>query len=135
MNTQDLALRFSELNSFQGYTFDCQPIPGDVDLLQITVNEIEEVPVFLSVTDTQILCISHLWTEDEVCATSRTEMIEAMLDMNIPMPLSSFSRIGERYVVFGALSINSNFEDIVHEVITLSENAAEAIEAMEGFLK
>ena len=89
----------------------------------------------MSVTDTQILCITYLFTEDEVKADSRTQLLEEMLELNIPMPLSSFSRIGDRYVIFGALSINSSIEDIGYEIITLTENAVEAITALEDYLK
>ena len=73
MNTQDLAIRISDLSSFEGYQFDCQPIPGDVDVLQVTVGDYQEIPVFLSVTDTQVLCITYLFTEGEVIATSRVD--------------------------------------------------------------
>lgn len=134
MNTQDLALRFSEVGNYEGYTFECQPIPGEVEVLQITVGDYEEIPCYLSITDTQILCISYLWTEDEVRAETKTELLEEMLEMNIPIPLSAFSKIGDRYVIFGALSINSTFEDICYEITTLCENAIEAITAMEEFL-
>ena len=135
MNTQDLALRFSELSHIQGFSFDGQLMPGDTDVLQITVGDYEEIPVYLSVTDTQVLCIAYLWHENEVIQDKRFEMMESMLEMNIPMPLSSFSKIGEQYVVFGALLADSSFEDVTQEVITLVENAVEAIEAMSDFLK
>lgn len=134
MNTQDLAIRISDLSSFEGYQFDCQPIPGEVEVLQVTVGEYVELPVFLSVTDTQVLCITYLFTEAEVDTARRGEMMEEMLELNIPMPLSSFSKIGDRYVVFGALSTNSNIEDICHELITVTENAIEALGALEEFL-
>ena len=134
MNTSDLALRISDLSSFEGYEFDCQPIPGETEVLQITLWEYEELPAFVSVTDTQILCITYLFTEDEVKPGSRGEMLEEMLKLNIPMPLSSFSKIGDRYVVFGALSVSSSIEDICHEIITLTENAVEAIDALEEYL-
>ncbi len=134
MNMQDLALRFSELDTFEGYGFECQPIPGDVEVLQIVVGEFEEIPCYLSVTDTQILCIAYLWTEEEVKTGTRQEMLEEMLELNIPMPLSSFSKIGDRYVIFGALTVDSSFEDVCHEIVTLSENALEAIDALEEFL-
>jgi uncharacterized protein YjfI (DUF2170 family) len=134
MNTSDLALRISDLSSFEGYEFDCQPIPGDIEVLQITLWEYEELPAFVSVTDTQILCITYLFTEDEVKPKNRGEMLEEMLEINIPMPLSSFSKIGNRYVVFGALSVSSSIEDICHEIITLTENAVEAIDALEEYL-
>ncbi|PCJ32039.1 MAG: hypothetical protein COA99_16690 [Moraxellaceae bacterium] len=135
MNTQDLAIRFSELNGYQGYDFDCQLIPGDTDVLQIVVSDFEELPVYISTTETQILCISYLWSEDEVEQAKRAEMMELMLEINIPMPLSAFSKIGDKYVIFGALMADSSFEDIVHEVITLAENSVEAISAMTDFLK
>ena len=134
MNTKDLALRISDLVSFEGYDFDCQPIPGETEVLQITLWDFEELPTFVSVTDTQILCITYLFTEDEVKPKNRTEMLEEMLELNIPMPLSSFAKLGDRYVVFGALSINSSIEDICHEIVTLTENAVESIDALEEFL-
>ena len=62
-------------------------------------------------------------------------MHESMLEMNIPMPLSSFSKIGDKYVVFGALSINSSFADVEHELAVLSNNAIEVIDDMSDYLR
>jgi uncharacterized protein len=135
MNIEDLAMRISDLTSFDGYQLECQPIPGEIDVLQITVGDFDELPTYVSVTDTQILCITYLFTEDEVKPESRTEMLEEMLELNIPIPLSAFSKIGERYVIFGALSVSSSIEDIGHEIITLTENAVESITALEDYLR
>ncbi|MCY4532066.1 MAG: DUF2170 family protein [Gammaproteobacteria bacterium] len=135
MNTEDLAMQLSNFEDLNGYQLDCQPIPGETDVLQITVGDFDELPSYVSVTDTQILCITYLFTEDEVKADSRTQLLEEMLELNIPMPLSSFSRIGDRYVIFGALAINSSIEDIGFEIITLTENAVEAITALEDYLE
>ena len=41
---------------------------------------------------------------------------------------------GDKYVVFGALSINSTFEDIEHELVVLSNNAIEVIDDMSDYL-
>ena len=135
MNVQYLAIRFSELTSLDGFTFDVQLIPGEMEILQVVAGEFSELPVYVSVTDSQLLCICYLWSEEEIKQDKRTEMLETMLEMNIPMPLSAFSKIGEQYAVFGAMSINSSFEDVVHEVVVLTENAIEALTAMEDFLK
>lgn len=134
MSTQDLGIRFAGL-VHEGYQFDCQPIPGEVDVLQITVDGNTEIPIYLSQTDTQILCIAYLWTEAEIKPERRAEMMERMLELNIPIPLSAFSKIGDHYVLFGALACKSSFDDIVHEVLTLSENAAETLVVMEEFLR
>ena len=60
MNIHTIADHLNSLadNSDTGMSFDCQPISGDVDVLQITILGREELPVFVSVTDDQILCIS-----------------------------------------------------------------------------
>ena len=121
-------------SSDTGLIFDCQPISGEVDVLQITIIGREELPIFLSVTEDQVLCITYLWDESEVKSDKRIAMLEAMLEMNIPMPLSSFSKIADKYVIFGALSINSSFTDIEHELAVLSNNAIEVIDDMDEFL-
>ena len=92
MNIHEIAnhLNTIEDNSTTGLMFDCQPISGDVDVLQITIFGREELPIFLSVTDDQILCITYLWDEQEIVTEKRAQMLEAMLEMNIPMPLSAF---------------------------------------------
>ncbi len=136
MNIHTIADHLNRLadNSDTGMNFDCQPVSGEVDVLQITILDREELPIFVSVTDDQILCISYLWGADEVKTECVNAMHESMLEMNIPMPLSSFSKIGDKYVIFGALSINSTFEDIEHELAVLSNNALEVIDDMSDYL-
>ena len=135
MATLDLAQRILEIGSFDGFEFDCQPIPGEIELLQVTVSEFEDLPVFVSVTETQILCITYLFAESDLDPAQRSDILEEMLTLNIPMPLSSFAKIDDRYVVFGALAIGSGIEEICHELITLTENCAEALLALEEYLK
>ncbi|REL27955.1 DUF2170 family protein [Thalassotalea euphylliae] len=136
MNIHKIADHLNALadNSETGMVFDCQPISGDVDVLQITVEGREELPIFVSVTDDQILCITYLWGSDEVKQDKIADMHTAMLEMSIPMPLSSFSKIGDKYVIFGALSISSTFADIEHELAVLSNNAIEIIDDMSDYL-
>jgi hypothetical protein len=136
MNIHIIADHLNSLadNSDTGLSFDCQPISGEVDVLQISIIGREELPVFVSVSEDQILCISYLWGTEEVKPECVNEMHESMLEMNIPMPLSSFSKIGDKYVVFGALSINSSFADVEHELAVLSNNAIELIDDMSDYL-
>lgn len=136
MNIHKIADHLNNLadNSETGMVFDCQPISGEVDVLQITVTDREELPIFVSVTDDQIICITYLWGTEEVKADCINQMHESMLEMNIPMPLSSFSKIGDKYVIFGALSINSSFNDIEHELAVLNSNAMEIINDMSDYL-
>ncbi|NTS75929.1 YjfI family protein [Catenovulum sp. SM1970] len=136
MNIHNIAQYLNDLGdqASTGYKFDCQPIAGEVDVLQVTIEGREELPIFVSVTDDQILCITYLWGEEEVISEKRGEMLEAMLEMNIPMPLSSFAKVDNKYVVFGALTIHSSMDDIEHELVVLSDNAVDVIDDMCEYL-
>ena len=117
-----------------GFPFEVNPIPGEVEVLQIIVEDREELPIFVSASEEQILCIAYLFKDEEVKSESIDKMNTYMLAANISMPLSSFAKIDDQYVVYGALSVNSSLEDIVHEVEVLSSNVIEAIESMSDYL-
>jgi uncharacterized protein YjfI (DUF2170 family) len=136
MNIHIIATHLNALlgESQTGLNFNAQPIPGEVDVLQVTVETREELPLFVSVTDDQILCVSYLWAADEVKAECVTEMHTSMLEMSIVMPLSSFTKIGNKYAVFGALSTSSSFEDLEHEIAVLSNNTLDVIDNMSDYL-
>ncbi len=119
----------------RGAEFDIQPVPGGDEVFQVIVNGGEELPVFVTATDSQILCICYLWGEDEVRPEGKLEMLEAMLDMNIPMPLSSFGRIDDKYAIFGAMALSTDVADLALELVMLSDNAIDAIEALSDYLR
>ena len=118
-----------------GFIFDVNPIPGEIEVLQIIIEDKEELPVFISVSEEQILCITYLFKDDEVKEDMADEMNKAMLLTNISMPLSAFAKIDNQYVIYGSLSVKSDINDIIHEMEVLSGNAVEAIGAMSDYLK
>ena len=130
MNINDFAIQLASHRTSEGHAFECEAIPGEVDVLHIELNDEEAFPVFMTQTRQQILCIVYLWTEAEVKPESRLELLESMLDASIAMPLSSFARVGDRFVLFGALSVHSDLATVVEEIITLNENATEVLGAM-----
>ncbi|MBT1444556.1 DUF2170 family protein [Shewanella sp. JM162201] len=136
MNIHAIANHLNGLgdNSQTGFRFDCYPIEGDVEVLQVNIVGREEIPIFVSVTDNQVLCISYLWGEDEVKPETRAEMFETMLELNIPMPLSAFAKIDDKYVVYGALSLKSSMAEIEQELSVLSDNCLEVIAEMVDYL-
>lgn len=124
-----------DADSRGGLEWEYQPIPGEVEVIQVNIKGREELPIYLTASDSQLLCICYLWAEDEVLADKRQALMEAMLDTNVPMPLSSFARVDQRYVVFGAMSLKSNERDVALEIATLSDNAIDAIESFAAYLK
>ncbi len=117
--------------------FKAELIKGEEDsndVLLVTIEDREEFPVYVTVDDSQVLCISYLWKEDEVKPESRTEMLEAMLSMNVPMPLSAFSKLGRQYLIFGAVSRRVSVDEVIEEIETLSENTLTAVEEFADYL-
>jgi uncharacterized protein YjfI (DUF2170 family) len=129
----ELALRGKTAEN--GFAFDVTPIAGDVEVLRIEVEDKEELPIFLSVSDEQILCIVYLFKEQEIIDAKVAEMNNAMLLSDISMPLSSFGKLSDQYILYGALSVSSSLYDILHELEVLSSNSVEALNAMQHYLK
>lgn len=137
MNIHKIATHLNQLVAHKtgaGCSFDCTPLGGAIDVLQVNIIGREEIPIFISVSDHQIHCIAYLWGEDEIKKDQKVKMLEAMLEMNIPIPLSCFAKVDDKYVIFGKLSINSSLEDIVLEIVTLSDNSVEIINEMHFYL-
>lgn len=118
-----------------GVAVDLQPIPGDVPVVQISIEGRQELPIYLTSSEAQILCLCYLWSDDEVLPERRGELLETLLDLNPSMPLSSFGRVGKRFVLFGALARDAKVQDIAHDVAILSDNALDALDALSEFLQ
>ena len=131
---QELNLTLAESN-IEGHTFDCLNIAGEQEVLQVLVSELDELPIFITITDTQMLCISYLFKKEELNEKKVHDLNRQLLEMNIPMPLSSFSIVDDYYVIFGALSATSSDEDVMKELVVLAHNGQEALQSIESYLK
>jgi uncharacterized protein YjfI (DUF2170 family) len=117
-----------------GVSVSLQPIPGAVPVVQAVIGGREELPIFITASDDQILCICYLWTEAEIVPEKRLELLELLLDLNPSIPLSSFGHVDNRYVLYGALTQDARADDIACDVATLSDNALDALEALSSYL-
>ncbi|PTD98077.1 DUF2170 family protein [Pseudothauera lacus] len=117
-----------------GTAVSLQPIPGSVPVIQVVIGGREELPIFITASETQVLCICYLWSDEEVRADKRAELLETLLALNPSIPLSAFGRIDKRFVLFGALASDARVEDVAQDVIALSDNALDALEALSAYL-
>lgn len=117
-----------------GAALSIEMFDGDDAVACIKVAEREEFPIYMTVDEGQILCISYLFGDNQVAPSRRADMAEAMLMMNVSIPLSAFSKIGSQYIMFGALSPRSSIDELLHEIELLSDNVLEAIEAVSDYL-
>jgi hypothetical protein len=138
MSSQDklkaLAAGLNGAKTEHGLKLNTEVMPGEVDVLIITVEDREEFPIYMTVDSSQVLCITHLWTENEVRKERRMEMLDAMLTLNIPMPLSAFSKAGNQYLIYGALSNQCSQSEVLEELEVLSNNTLTAVEEFSEFL-
>ncbi|WP_196139869.1 YjfI family protein [Aliikangiella sp. G2MR2-5] len=130
----ELTLKLAECQ-VQGHTFNCLPIKGEQEVLRVEVSGLEELPIFMTVTESQILCISYLFTKEEIHQERENELNQYLLELNLPMPLSSFAVVDGYYVIFGSLATVSKFDSIVQELITLASNSTDTLQALEEFIK
>ena len=131
---QKLCQQLSECN-YKGYQFSCLPMHSEQEVIRIEVIGLEEIPIFVTVTETQIICISYLFNKHEIYSAKESELNQYLLELNVPMPLSSFALVEDYYVIFGSLSCGSKFESITQELLSLARNATDTLQALEEFIK
>lgn len=131
MDLQALSIKLANHNQ-EGTNFESIFITDDV--LQVIVDSNEELPIYVTVTDEQMLCITYLFDRKELKQGVDNELNETLLKLNVPVPLSAFAIIEDKYAIYGSLSVNSSFDDIAHELVNLADNAIEALETLQEFL-
>ncbi len=125
----------SDNQLLDGLKLSIEMFDGENTVACIKVEDREEFPIYMTVDEGQILCITYLFSDEEVDPAKRAELAEAMLLMNVMIPLSAFSKIGNQYIMFGALSPSSSIDELLHEIEVLSDNVLEAISTMSDYLK
>lgn len=110
------------------------PVAGEVPVIAIDFPDSERLPIYVTDADSQLLCISYLWRDDEVRPRLRARLMETLLDLNPSVPLSSFGRIGGHFVLVGALSPSASAADMALELATLSDNGRDALATLAEFL-
>lgn len=113
---------------------DVVPVAGEVPVIEIAFPGSERLPIYVTDAGSQLLCVSYLWRDAEVKPRLRAKLLETLLDLNPSVPLSSFGRIGEHFVLVGALSPAASAADMALELATLGDNGRDALGALAGFL-
>lgn len=112
--------------------FSLQVDPNSLDpALIVTMQDYEEFPIYLSISGEQILAMVFLCSIHQV-EDSET-LNENLLRVNSVVPLSSFGIVGNDYVLFGSLSVESKIQSVVTELVTLAENTVEALEIFSNY--
>lgn len=114
-----------------GLRFSTRDADGSVE---IVVENREAFPIRVSVDGERVLCVAYLCEERWMEPAARIGMLSALLELNVSIAPSSVGRIGDRYVLVVALAPHASVEDVVNQLVILSDNARRAVEAIAPFL-
>ena len=65
-----------------GAAVQLQPIAGDVPVVQVSIEGRDELPIFVTCSDMQVICLCYLWTDADVRPERRAELMEALDHLN-----------------------------------------------------
>ena len=85
-------------------------------------------------TDAQLIAVTPLFNTSEVKEDKLDELNKIMLQLSPAIPLSSVGLQEGNYILFGAMALNTVFENIVHELEVQAENTLEVLDAVESLL-
>lgn len=107
-------------------------LEGAEPVLQITMNEFGDLPIFLSVGSEQIVVSALLWPVDE--QENQAAFNVFLLKAQKLVPLSNFgiTTVADRdyYEIFGELSCKTTLQTVVIELRMLAENAIRAADEL-----
>lgn len=112
---------------------DLTVMAGDVPLVEVGLGD-SRPPIYVTDADSQLLCVCYLWRNADVIPAQRSALMETLLELNPSVPLSSFAKIGDHFVLIGALSRDATTIDLVLELATLSDNAVDALATLADYL-
>ncbi len=112
-------------------------IEGADPSLLLTMAEYGDLPIYVSVSGSQIIVDTLLWPVAAVKDTAAFNMM--LLRTHKLFPLSTFGITNgpggkEYYEIFGSLSSGSIFESVLFEIETLADTAIQAVEAYQADL-
>jgi len=132
MSLTELAFKLNAHTSAEDTRFDA--VLSDSGVLEVSCSNNEEFPINIVKTDTQLLAITPLFNLAEVQADKVDELNKELLFISPAIPLSSVGRQGETYILFGAMALDTLFENIVHELEVQAENTLDVLQAIEPLL-
>ncbi len=107
-------------------------LEGSEPVLQITMNEFGDLPIYLSVGSEQIVVSALLWPVDE--QDNQAAFNVFLLKAQKLVPLSNFgiTTVADRdyYEIFGELSCKTTLQTVVIELRMLAENAIRAADEL-----
>lgn len=107
-------------------------LEGAEPVLQITMHEFGDLPIFLSVGAEQIVVSALLWPVDEQKDQAAFNVFLLKAQKLVPLSNFGITTVAGRdyYELFGELSCKTTLQTVIIELRTLAENAIRAAEEL-----
>ncbi len=126
-----LCLELNQYETTEGNRFTAEV---NDEIIELSCSNAEDFPMRLSVTNQQIIAISHLFSEDDIIPGELAGLNDSLLRLSPVIPLSSFGKDGKFYFIFGAMPLTTIFENLAHELEVQAENTVEALETLQELM-
>ena len=131
-NLDDLIFRLNNHTTDEGTRFDA--VLSENGVIEVVCSNVSEFQINIATTETQLLSVTPLFLKSEVKPGGEAELNELLLQLSPAVPLSSIGLQGNTYILFGAMPLETSFENIVHELEVQAENTVEVLDAIEPLL-
>jgi uncharacterized protein YjfI (DUF2170 family) len=128
----DIAFNLNECRTPSGTTFEAIVNDGD-GTVTVSCSNSPEFPIVLAQTQTQILSVCPLFNLSDVDSARHAELSTTLLQLSPVIPLSSLGYQGESVIMFGAMAINTVFDNIAHELEVQASNTLDVLDALTEF--
>ena len=131
-SVNSLAEALSESKLLRDGEMTARVLEGTEPVLQITMNEFGDLPIFLSVGSEQIVVSALLWPVDEQEHQAAFNVFLLKAQKLVPLSNFGITTVAERdyYEIFGELSCKTTLQTVVIELRMLAENAIRAADEL-----
>ena len=131
---QEIAYQINRGNVSGENTFSAE-FNEDTGTITIENSDTPDAVVIIVATDNQILAITPLFDEESVREDLRPELNRGLLTISLPMALSSVGIQDNRYVLFGAMAIETTMANLLHEIEVQIDNYNDVLEAVADYIQ
>ena len=129
-SVKSLAQALSESRLLREGELTARVLEGAEPVLQITMQEFGDLPIFLSVGSEQIVVSALLWPVDEQEHQDKFNVFLLKAQKLVPLSNFGITTVAGRdyYELFGEISCKTTLQTVIIELRMLAENAIRAAE-------
>ena len=131
-SVSSLAEALSESKLLREGELVARVLEGSEPVLQITMNEFGDLPIYLSVGLEQIVVSALMWPVDEQENPAAFNVFLLKAQKLVPLSNFGITTVADRdyYEIFGELSCKTTLQTVVIELRMLAENAIRAADEL-----